>query len=199
MPVHMCGAQAHVEELTEICKRHNLILIEDTCQAMGATYKGKHLGTFGQLGCFSYDFVKVVTMGEGGAVVTDDDQLARKADGYVDHGHDHIGNDRGAETHPFMGVNYRVSELSSAIGLAQMRKLDKIVARQKEIKKYIKDALKESFVPVFLVRKSGPGRKSIRGIQKSGIGRIFPLLQQQLALHPPLVPPERTRDIVPSA
>ena len=144
MPVHMCGAQAHVEELTEICKRHNLILIEDTCQAMGATYKGKHLGTFGQLGCFSYDFVKVVTMGEGGAVVTDDDQLARKADGYVDHGHDHIGNDRGAETHPFMGVNYRVSELSSAIGLAQMRKLDKIVARQKEIKKYIKDALKES-------------------------------------------------------
>lgn len=111
---------------------------------MGATYKGKHLGTFGQLGCFSYDFVKVVTMGEGGAVVTDDDQLARKADGYVDHGHDHIGNDRGAETHPFMGVNYRVSELSSAIGLAQMRKLDKIVARQKEIKKYIKDALKES-------------------------------------------------------
>ena len=145
MPVHMCGAQAHIEELTDICRRHNLLLIEDACQAMGATYKGKALGTFGKLGCFSYDFAKVITMGEGGAVVTDDDDLAVKIDGYVDHGHDHIGNDRGAENHPFLGVNYRVNELASAIGLAQLRKLDAIVARQQQMKKYIKDALQAEF------------------------------------------------------
>lgn len=145
MPVHMCGAQAHIEELTDICRRHNLLLIEDACQAMGATYKGKALGTFGKLGCFSYDFAKVITMGEGGAVVTDDDDLAVKIDGYVDHGHDHIGNDRGAENHPFLGVNYRVNELASAIGLAQLRKLDAIVARQQQMKKYIKDALQSEF------------------------------------------------------
>ena len=145
MPVHMCGAQAHIEELTDICRRHNLLLIEDACQAMGATYKGKSLGTFGKLGCFSYDFAKVITMGEGGAVVTDDDDLAVKIDGYVDHGHDHIGNDRGAENHPFLGVNYRVNELASAIGLAQLRKLDAIVARQQQMKKYIKDALQAEF------------------------------------------------------
>lgn len=145
MPVHMCGAQAHIEELTDICRHHNLLLIEDACQAMGATYKGKALGTFGKLGCFSYDFAKVITMGEGGAVVTDDDDLAVKIDGYVDHGHDHIGNDRGAENHPFLGVNYRVNELASAIGLAQLRKLDAIVARQQQMKKYIKDALQAEF------------------------------------------------------
>lgn len=145
MPVHMCGAQAHIEELIQICKKHNLILIEDACQAMGSTYKGKYLGTFGAMGCFSYDFAKIITMGEGGAVVTDNDELAVKADGYVDHGHDHKGDDRGAEGHPFLGVNYRVSELSSAIGLAQLRKLDGIIQRQQQIKKYMKDALAAEF------------------------------------------------------
>lgn len=145
MPVHMCGAQAHIEELMQICKKHNLILIEDACQAMGSTYKGKYLGTFGAMGCFSYDFAKIITMGEGGAVVTDNDELAVKADGYVDHGHDHKGSDRGAEGHPFLGVNYRVSELSSAIGLAQLRKLDGIIQRQQEIKKYMKEALAAEF------------------------------------------------------
>lgn len=145
MPVHMCGAQAHLDELMAICRKHNLILIEDACQATGATYHGKAVGTFGRMGCFSFDFAKVITMGEGGAVVTDDDLLAQKADGYVDHGHDHVGSDRGAESHPFMGMNYRVNELASAIGLAQLRKLDSIVARQKQTKKYIKDALAAEF------------------------------------------------------
>lgn len=145
MPVHMCGAQAHLDELMAICRKHNLILIEDACQATGATYHGKAVGTFGRMGCFSFDFAKVITMGEGGAVVTDDDLLAKKADGYVDHGHDHVGSDRGAESHPFMGMNYRVNELASAIGLAQLHKLDSIVARQKQTKKYIKDALAAEF------------------------------------------------------
>ncbi|MDD4820683.1 MAG: DegT/DnrJ/EryC1/StrS family aminotransferase, partial [Flavobacteriales bacterium] len=126
-------------------KRHNLILIEDACQANGTTYKGKHMGTFGDMGCFSYDYVKIVTMGEGGSMVTNNDEYALKADGYTDHGHDHKGVDRGADLHPFLGLNYRVNELASAIGLAQFRKLDAILDRQRWVKKYMKDALKAEF------------------------------------------------------
>ena len=190
MPVHMCGAQAHIEELMQICKKHNLILIEDACQAMGSTYKGKYLGTFGAMGCFSYDFAKIITMGEGGAVVTDNDELAVKADGYVDHGHDHKGNDRGAEGHPFLGVNYRVSELSSAIGLAQLRKLDGIIRRQQQIKKYMKDALAAEFprlkfrrildekgdIATFLsfsLENLEQAEKATKALAENGVGGVF--------------------------
>ncbi|HAI18923.1 MAG TPA: L-glutamine--2-deoxy-scyllo-inosose aminotransferase KanB, partial [Xanthomarina gelatinilytica] len=70
MPVHMCGSMANLEALQAICKKHNLILIEDSSQATGATYKGKPLGSIGDLGCLSLDFVKIITAGEGGAVLT---------------------------------------------------------------------------------------------------------------------------------
>lgn len=190
MPVHMCGAQAHIEELMQICEKHNLILIEDACQAMGSTYKGKYLGTFGSMGCFSYDFAKIITMGEGGAVVTDSDDLAVKADGYVDHGHDHKGSDRGAEGHPFLGVNYRVNELSSAIGLAQLRKLDGIIERQQQVKKYIKDALAAEFPQLkfrrildergdiatflsFSLENLEQAEKATKALAENGVGGVF--------------------------
>lgn len=131
MPVHMCGSMADIDALKSICKKHNLILLEDACQALGATYKAKAVGTFGDLGCYSFDFVKTITCGEGGAVVTNNEQFARNADHYQDHGHDHIGNDRGAEGHPFIGYNYRISELNAAVGLAQLGKLDEILKIQK--------------------------------------------------------------------
>src|SRR5690554_4651258 len=132
MPVHMCGSMADMEALQAICDKHNLILLEDACQALGATYKGKALGTIGDLGCFSFDFVKTITCGEGGAVVTNNAQYALHADHYQDHGHDHIGKDRGAEGHPFMGYNFRISELNAAVGIAQLDKLDGILTTQKE-------------------------------------------------------------------
>lgn len=129
-------------------------------------------------------------MGEGGAVVTDDDLLAKKADGYVDHGHDHIGSDRGAESHPFMGMNYRVNELASAIGLAQLRKLDSIVARQKQTKKYIKDALAAEFPRLSFRRVLDPegdiatflsfsletleqAEAATRALVENGVGGVF--------------------------
>jgi 8-amino-3,8-dideoxy-alpha-D-manno-octulosonate transaminase len=96
MPVHMCGSMANLDALKTICKNHDLLLIEDACQAIGGTYKGQALGTIGDLGCFSFDFVKTVTSGEGGAVVTNNTQYAKHLDHFRDHGHDHIGNDRGA-------------------------------------------------------------------------------------------------------
>ena len=122
MPVHMCGSMADLDALKEICKKHNLLLLEDACQAFGGTYKGKMLGTIGDAGSFSFDFVKTITCGEGGAIITNNDEYAHHADQYTDHGHDHIGNDRGVESHDYMGTNYRISELHAAVGLGSDQK-----------------------------------------------------------------------------
>lgn len=141
MPVHMCGSMADIAALKNICKTHNLILLEDACQALGATYNNIPVGNHGDLGVFSFDFVKTITCGEGGAIITNNPQLAKKADHYQDHGHDHIGNDRGAEGHPFLGYNYRISELHAAVGLAQLQRLDDILAIQKRNYNILKQAL----------------------------------------------------------
>ena len=116
IPVHMCGSQARIDEIKAFCDRRGLALIEDACQAFGGTMGGKPLGTFGWMGCFSFDAVKTITCGEGGAVITDDRELYLKADAYSDHGHDHRGTDRGAEGHEILGCNYRISELECRRG-----------------------------------------------------------------------------------
>jgi 8-amino-3,8-dideoxy-alpha-D-manno-octulosonate transaminase len=141
MPVHMCGAMADIDALKAICDKHNLLLLEDACQSFGATYKGKALGTIGHAGTFSFDFVKTITCAEGGAIVTNDKDVYTKCDGFTDHGHDHLGVDRGADLHPFIGYNYRISELHAAVGLAQLRKLDQFLDTQRTIKKIFKGAL----------------------------------------------------------
>ena len=141
MPVHMCGSMANLEALKSICDTHHLLLIEDACQAIGGTYKGKSLGTIGDLGCFSFDFVKTVTCGEGGVVITNNATYAKHLDHFSDHGHDHIGNDRGAEAHPFLGYNFRISELNAAVGLAQFRRIDEFLALQKKHYSILRHAL----------------------------------------------------------
>jgi 8-amino-3,8-dideoxy-alpha-D-manno-octulosonate transaminase len=140
--VHMCGASADLDKLSAVCKEKNLLLLEDACQAFGATYKGRALGVIGDAGCYSFDFNKMVTCGEGGAILTDSGELYRRADMYHDHGHDHSNEDRGAEGHPFAGFNYRISELHAAIGCAQIKKTDRFLAIQRENKKVFKDALR---------------------------------------------------------
>ena len=132
MPVHMCGSMADMDALQAICKEHHLLLLEDACQSIGASYKGKYLGTIGDAGTFSFDFVKTITCGEGGAVVTNTEEVYVKCDGYTDHGHDHKGVDRGADLHPFLGYNYRISELHAAVGLAQIKRLPEFLAIQKK-------------------------------------------------------------------
>ncbi|PSK94798.1 DegT/DnrJ/EryC1/StrS family aminotransferase [Taibaiella chishuiensis] len=141
MPVHMCGAMADLDALKAICDKHNLILLEDACQSFGGTYKGKALGTIGDAGAFSFDFVKTVTCAEGGGIVTNNKDLYEKCDAYSDHGHDHLGVDRGADLHPYIGYNFRISELHAAVGLAQLRKLDRFLEIQRRTKKIFKDAL----------------------------------------------------------
>ncbi|WP_411768498.1 DegT/DnrJ/EryC1/StrS family aminotransferase [Winogradskyella sp. A3E31] len=132
MVVQMCGSMGDMDAIQAVCNKHNLLLIEDACQAIGGTYKNKPLGSIGDLGCFSFDFVKTITCGEGGAVITNNEQYYINADHYSDHGHDHIGSDRGAETHPFLGYNFRISELHAAVGLAQVRRLPEFLDIQKK-------------------------------------------------------------------
>ena len=151
VPVHMCGSMADMDALVSICKQHNLILLEDACQSIGASYKGKYLGTIGNAGTFSFDFVKTITCGEGGAVLTNDENVYIKSDGYSDHGHDHKGVDRGADLHPFLGYNFRISELHAAVGLAQIKRLDQFLEIQKRNHLQLKNILSQ--VPEISFRK----------------------------------------------
>ncbi|MBL7749613.1 MAG: DegT/DnrJ/EryC1/StrS family aminotransferase [Chitinophagaceae bacterium] len=141
MPVHMCGSMADMDALITICKEHNLILLEDACQSIGGSYKGKSLGTIGDAGTFSFDFVKTMTCAEGGVVMTNREDVYIKSDGYTDHGHDHKGADRGADLHPFIGYNYRISELHAAVGLAQIKRLTEFLSLQKKNHGLLKDML----------------------------------------------------------
>ncbi len=143
MPVHMCGSMAELDSLKAICEKHDLLLLEDACQAFGGSYKGKMLGSIGDAGTFSFDFVKTITCGEGGAVLTNNSDYALWADQYSDHGHDHMGSDRGAETHPFLGYNFRISELHAAVGLGQISKMDDFIGIQRRNHGIIKEALSE--------------------------------------------------------
>jgi 8-amino-3,8-dideoxy-alpha-D-manno-octulosonate transaminase len=143
MPVHMCGSMAWLDELKAVCEEHNLLLLEDACQSIGGMYKGKYVGTIGHAGTFSFDYVKTITCGEGGVVMTNSEDVYTKCDGYTDHGHDHKGVDRGADLHPFIGYNYRISELHAAVGLAQIKKLDKILSTQKANNKLLRSYLEQ--------------------------------------------------------
>ncbi len=139
--VHMCGGMAQMDEILTVCKEHKLTLVEDAGQAFGASFQGTSVGLFGKTGCYSFDFFKIATCGEGGVMVTNDEQCYKYADSYSDHGHDHIGNNRGMENHPVLGFNYRIGEMNAAIGLAQTRKVPFIREKNREYKKMLTDKL----------------------------------------------------------
>ena len=150
MVVQMCGSMANMDALKAIAEKHNLLLVEDACQAIGGTFNGQPLGSVGDLGCFSFDFVKTITCGEGGAVITNNEKYYTNADHYSDHGHDHVGSDRGAETHPFLGYNFRISELHAAVGLAQVKRLPEFLDIQRRNFNIIREAL--STIPEVVFR-----------------------------------------------
>lgn len=139
--VHMCGAAADMDAITAICKEHNLILVEDAGQALGAFYKGKSVGLFGSAGAFSFDFFKIATAGEGGICITNQEEIYNHMQYFSDHGHSHEGNNRGMEDHPILGTNFRLGELNAAVGLAQMRKIDDIRDRKRFNKAFLKNKL----------------------------------------------------------
>ena len=129
LPVHMRGAPADMDGLCAIAKEHGLVIVEDVCQAAGASFRGKRLGTFGDAGAFSLQFNKIITTGEGGVMVTDRDDLYELA---IDV-HDCAGSVRAGKGLPqFPGWNFRATELQGAIARVQLARLDGLVARMRE-------------------------------------------------------------------
>ena len=145
MPVHMIGHPCEMDKICEIAAKYNLTVIEDTAQAFGGKYKGKYLGTWGDLGCVSLDAYKVIGTGEGGIVMTNDEWLYTRAQSYHDAAAcwrpDRFAKER-KEGELFCGENYRMPELCAAVGIAQMRKLDWINERTREIYFELKNAIK---------------------------------------------------------
>jgi 8-amino-3,8-dideoxy-alpha-D-manno-octulosonate transaminase len=187
--VHMCGSMAQIDKIVDVCKKHNLILIEDTAQALGASFNGKLLGTFGKVAVYSFDFFKIVSAAEGGAIITDDPALYEIASQHADHGHSHVGNNRGMEPHPIIGTNYRISELHAAVGLAQFRKLPYILECQRKNKSKLEEALSRfsqvtfrktpdkkgdsaTFLDFFLPDEATT-RKVLNSFDKHGVGYAY--------------------------
>lgn len=139
--VHMCGQMADMRTIMGVVQEHNLLLVEDAGQAMGAKYQDTSTGLWGKTGAYSFDFFKIATAGEGGIMVTNDETAYKHADSYSDHGHDHIGSNRGMEQHPILGFNYRISELHAAVGLVQTRRVAEIIQKNNAHKKQLMDTL----------------------------------------------------------
>lgn len=144
LPVHMLGAAADMNRIMEIANAHNLFVIEDTAQACGSSYLGRTLGTIGHLGTFSFDYVKTMTCGEGGMVITGDEAFYQRACQYADHGHVHDPSvPRGLDPKEICGFNYRMNELQAAIGMAQLKRLDSMLERQRDNKRSLKEGLND--------------------------------------------------------
>jgi dTDP-4-amino-4,6-dideoxygalactose transaminase len=145
--VHMRGAPAQMDALLDLAKRKGLPLLEDVAQAGGGSFHGRRLGSLGTLGCFSFDYYKVVVSGEGGFVTTDDEWLYTRAQSWHDTAAcwrpDRFARER-REGELFAGENYRMSELEGAVALAQIRKTDAMLAGYRRAKKLIKDGIDKS-------------------------------------------------------
>jgi len=136
--VHMLGVPARLEEIKKICKKRKIFLIEDTAWGCGGLYKNQRLGTYGDIGAFSFDFAKTLTTGEGGMLLFKNKKIFNKAKAWHDHGHENNPNfPRWLDTRSGSGFNYRMTELQGAVGIAQLRKLDKIILSQVKNKEKI--------------------------------------------------------------
>lgn len=142
--VHMLGTPARLPEILAICRKHDLVLIEDTAWGCGGSLAGKPLGTWGAIGTFSFDFAKTMTTGEGGMILFNDKEYFARAAAWHDHGHENNpAVPRWEDTRQGSGFNFRMMELQGAVGLAQLRKLSSVVSAQRTNRKRIWDAIRD--------------------------------------------------------
>ena len=137
MPVHVLGNMCDMEKLMDLANQHNLTIIEDSTEALGSYYKGKHAGSFGLLGTFSYNGNKIITTGGGGMIVTNDEALAKKAK----HLTTQAKSDAFEYIHDEIGYNYRLVNVAAAMGVAQMEQLPGFIKRKYEIIDFYKKEL----------------------------------------------------------
>jgi 8-amino-3,8-dideoxy-alpha-D-manno-octulosonate transaminase len=139
MPVHFSGVACRMDRLMEIGRRHGVAILEDCAQSCGAAYQGRPVGSWGDVGAFSFQLNKIITAGEGGAVTCVDDARFDRAIRYHDHGF--MRGDWDEDQ--FFGENYRMNELSAAVLVEQLRKLDTIVGSMRERKRRVLDGIAE--------------------------------------------------------
>jgi len=137
MPVHVLGNICDMGRLMALAKQHNLTVIEDSTEALGSYYKGKHAGGFGLMGTFSYNGNKIITTGGGGMIVTNDETLAKKAK----HLTTQAKSDPFEYMHDEIGYNYRLVNVAAAMGVAQMEQLPGFIKRKKEVMAFYKNEL----------------------------------------------------------
>ena len=137
MPVHVLGNMCDMDRLLSLAEKHHLTVIEDSTEALGSYYKGKHAGGFGLMGTFSYNGNKIITTGGGGMIVTDDEQLAKRAK----HLTTQAKSDPFEYIHDEIGYNYRLVNVAAAMGVAQMEQLPGFLERKKEIIAFYKQHL----------------------------------------------------------
>jgi dTDP-4-amino-4,6-dideoxygalactose transaminase len=141
IPVHMLGNPCDMDRIMAVCGKHSIPVVEDACQSVGASYKNKMTGTFGAINAYSLNINKTITTGDGGMVVTDDQDLYERAFGFHDQGHKPLRSGLEIGKRSLVGINLRINELTGAFGLAQLRKLDAIVALLRDKKKKFKEAI----------------------------------------------------------
>jgi dTDP-4-amino-4,6-dideoxygalactose transaminase len=141
MAVHMMGNPARMDELKAVADEHNLFLIEDCAQAFGASYKGRPIGSMGHAGTFSFNVFKTVTAGDGGMVITDDKELYERCFAFHDQGHAPLRHGVEIGKRPFLGLDFRCTELQAAVLLAQFRKLPRIVEHLRANKQRFKSSI----------------------------------------------------------
>lgn len=144
LPVHMLGNPCNMDEIMKIAGKHNLFVLEDSCQATGASYKGRKVGTIGDMGAFSLNVFKTINSGDGGLVVTNDQALYERAFGVHDQGHkpSRLGVEVG--TRNVLGLNFRINEITAAVALAQLNKLDQIVSTLRAKKSKLKTLISQA-------------------------------------------------------
>lgn len=140
MAVHLYGHACNMTDIQKTCKDNNLFLIEDCAEAIGTTFKNKHVGTFGDIATFSFFGNKTITTGEGGMVVTNDETLFDRAFHFKGQG---LAKHR-QYWHDVIGYNYRMTNICAAIGLAQLEQVDGFLAKKRQIAQWYKEAFKDT-------------------------------------------------------
>lgn len=139
IPVHLFGLVADMDPIMEIARRHGLHVVEDAACGFDSWYKGRHAGTFGDFGCFSFHPRKAITTGEGGMLTTQSDESAKLAGSLRDHGASRSDFQRHHQKasfllaeYPYLGYNFRMTDIQGALGVTQMQKADRIMAGRRE-------------------------------------------------------------------
>ena len=137
IPVHLYGNPCNLDEIIEIAKEHHLFVIEDATESLGASYKGRQTGTFGDFGCFSFNGNKLITTGGGGMIATNDEKQAEHVKFLVNQARDASQG----YYHPEIGFNYRMTNIEASLGLAQLERIDEFLAKKKAFRKIYQEIL----------------------------------------------------------